>query len=353
MKEYIQFKGNNPFGSQSKMLYHIDRVYEYLYKGDTIPIFMEINLTSKCNLACEWCISANFNRKDTIKKEPLLKFLKDFKRLGGEAITFSGGGEPTLHPDFPEIVTKSKEIGLHLGLMTNGVYPAKYNDVIGSNFDWVRFSLDTVDREKYKKWKGVDKVDQVLVNIHSLIDYPTKVGINCNVYKEHTVQDVLDLYEIKDNTEIDYLQFRPVLPRYFENEKPYINEEVWNFLDIMNGSDTTNFSNDKLNDIRFNNLLTFTSCEGHFFEPVLDANGNLVVCMYHPDDDRFVFGNIYEYEDNLFESIWKSDKRKHVIEFVRKFNYKKECQACCKLTEINKFIDFVKHPEWGRDIHFL
>ena len=312
---------------------------------------MEINLTSKCNLACEWCISANFNRKDTIKTEPLLRFLKEFKKCGGEAVTFSGGGEPTLHPDFLEITTKAKEIGLHLGLMTNGVYPAKYNEVIGKCFDWVRFSLDTINHEKYIKWKGLDRINQVLDNIKELKNYPATIGINCNVSKEHTLKDIQELCNLMPDT-ADYLQFRPVLPRYFKDEKSFINDMIWyDWLENYQiGRPYINLSNDKVDDVEEDNYFPFEWCEGHFFEPILDANGNLCVCMYHPDDDRFVFGNIYK---NNLEEIWSSNKRKEVIRFVRSLDYKKHCQVCCKLTEINKFLDFVRHPERGRDIHFL
>lgn len=362
MTEYTRFKGGNPFGSQSKMLYHLDRIQQYIRDGDTYPLFMEVNLTSKCNLNCEWCISANFNRKDSIKTDSLINFLKEYHNLGGKAITFSGGGEPTLHPDFIKISVEASHIGLELGLMTNGVYPKTYTDIIGKYFKWARFSLDTINCGKYKKWKGIDKVEQVLQNIKSLKEYPIRTGINCNIHKEHSLDDVIELTKlihspfslhIDESSRIaDYIQFRPILPRYFKNETGGINEEVWDWLENYEiGRNSYVFvSEDKYMDLISNDSFNFSSCEGHFFEPVLDANGDICVCMYHPNDKRFVFGSIYE---QSFEEIWKSDRRKKVIDFVRKLDYTNECQACCKLAEINKFLDFVNHPEKGIDINFL
>jgi MoaA/NifB/PqqE/SkfB family radical SAM enzyme len=76
---YLEF-GNNPFASQAKMLFHSDRVSQYILSGDTFPIFMELNLTDRCNLKCSWCISENRNdSSNELKIRELLKFLTEFK----------------------------------------------------------------------------------------------------------------------------------------------------------------------------------------------------------------------------------------------------------------------------------
>jgi hypothetical protein len=72
--------------------------------------------------------------------------------------------------------------------------------------------------------------------------------------------------------------------------------------------------------------------------------------MYHPGDINFTFGNLY---DNDLAEIWKSENRKKVIEYVRNFDYYGKCQVCCKLFEINKFLDYVKYPDEKLDINFL
>ena len=73
--------------------------------------------------------------------------------------------------------------------------------------------------------------------------------------------------------------------------------------------------------------------------------------MYHPRDDRFIFGNI---NTQSLYSIWNGEKRKQVKEFLRtKCKYRKECQVCCKLNEVNKLIDFLKYPSDDLDVNFL
>ena len=109
-------------------------------------------------------------------------------------------------------------------------------------------------------------------------------------------------------------------------------------------------SNDKRKDIEEERYFDFETCEGHFFEPILDATGEIKVCMYHYGDDRFTFGNINEHR---FLDIWLGDRRRNVIEFVRGFDYRKGCQLCCKCTEINKLTTFINNPSKDMDVNFL
>lgn len=347
--KYPEFVKDNPFASQAKLLCHMDRLNEYFTTGDTTPIFMEINLNDFCNLKCKWCISENIPKNTELNFDSAVKYFKDFKVLGGKAVTFSGGGEPTTHTKFKELVHSAKDAGLELGLMTNGVFNHNKVELIADNFEWVRVSLDTVNKIKYEAWKGVDAVDIVIRNIKSMNALGLKVGVNCNISNDYSVEDVEELISTIKN-HCNYIQFRPVLPRYFKNETIEINTEVWNYLkEYYSNSPNINFSFDKLNDMSGNNLFPFTSCEGHFFSPILNANGDVCVCMYHLGDSDYVFGNI---NDNSFIDVWNSEKRKEIIQKVRTVDYKNKCQVCCKLTEINKLVEFFSKKEID-DINFL
>ena len=362
---YTRFSGANPFASQAKFILHFGKLNQYLTTDDTdCPIFMEVGLTDRCNMNCYWCITENGRDNKAgayLEIEPLKRYFKDFSEMGGKALTYAGQGEPTFYPHFEEAVLSAKEAGLQLGMMTNGVYKARYNSLIGENFQWIRISLDTLDAAKYKKWKEVDGVKIIRKNVAALSDYPVRVGINCNVGPNITVEHAKELVDWVNNTDgISYLQFRPILPRYYKiAELAYkdggpveINEEVWNYLDALDEKDKekVNLSDDKRRDFKDGTAFSFRSCEGHFFEPILTAYGEVKVCTYHPTDKKLAFGNIYE---SSFKDIWHSEQRREAINYVRDLNYKEKCQMCCKLSEPNKLIDFLKHPEEVRDINFL
>jgi len=341
MHNYLNISKDNPFASQSKLVKHIDRLYEFLYFKDTTPIFMEVNLTNKCNLKCKWCIAGNRENNSTeLHIDKLKLFIESFSSMNGKALTFSGGGEPTLYTHFEEVVNCSLQNNIELGLMTNGLFNSKVLDIIDGNFKWIRVSLDTVNEEKYTSFKEVNAVKSVLKNIKKLYKRQnTKVGVNCNIVDDYSIDDIKELIDTVIN-DCNYIQFRPVLPRYFKEDKTTINNDVWDYLfKTYENNPKINLSNDKYLDIVNKQFFPFQNCEGHYFTPVLDANGNIDVCMYHTNDNNFTFGNI---DESSFENIWKSEQRKKVIEFVNGIDYKKNCQVCCKLTEINKLIDFFK-----------
>jgi len=293
--------------------------------------------------------------------EVLKNFQRDFSEIGGRAITYCGQGESTFYPHFEEAVLHAKKVNFELGLMTNGVYKNRYNQLIGENFKWIRISLDTLDAEKYKEWKEVSGVATIKKNISALGDYPVKVGVNCNVGPNITVEHAKELVEWANETEeVKYLQFRPILPRYYkEAEVTYkntgsaeINTKTWEYLDSLTDKETSkiNLSDDKRYDLKNGTAFNFRSCEGHFFEPILDATGEVKVCTYHPMNKHLSFGNIYDFS---FKEIWHSEQRRKAIEYVRKLDYKNRCQMCCKLCEPNKLLDFFNHPEETQDINFL
>lgn len=348
--KYLQVKSNNPFNSQAKMLFHLDKLKEYKETGDTTPILMEVNLSNSCPLNCIWCISAYSHREEFIDTKHLLKFLKEYKEAGGKAVNFSGGGEPTTHPDFIKIIKETKKIGLNQGLMTCGVYPSEYNLAIEECCDWVRYSVDTVDKARYEKLKGVDALNMVKRNLVMINKDKINVGINANLPQENgCINELNSLIEYNKSLNKTYLQIRPVLPKYgLQRVEKNIMKFQIEFLKLIDREANITISWDKFYDLlKDNNGQEYTKCRGHIFEPVLDANGDLCVCMYFLKDKRFVFGNIYK---NTFNEIWHGDKRKKVKEMCDKIDLSK-CQVCCKDNEINKFLAFLDNGI--EDVNFI
>jgi MoaA/NifB/PqqE/SkfB family radical SAM enzyme len=350
------FSKDNPFGTQAKVLHHTGKLCEIATTGDTSgPVFMEVNLTNACNMACQWCISSNFDRDGTrLRLDPFRLFCGQYVSMGGKALTFSGGGEPTCHPQFIGFVAAARSFGIELGLFTNGTFHEEYAAMVAASFRWVRVSLDTVDREEYRKWKGVDKLEKVLKNIDALYsatrNTDCRVGVNVNVGADHTPEGVARLVYATHRIS-DYIQFRPILPRPHKNETDSPeNKETWAKIRELK-TEKIYVSDDKLVDIAEGNFFT-APCMGHVLNPVLDADGSVRVCMYHPRKQNLEFGNIY---DKSFYDIWHSEQRKKVVAMLRDGADLKAlgCQPCCKLVEINKLLDYQLHPERVRDVNFL
>jgi len=86
------------------------------------PWYCQLVVTRKCNLSCGYCNEYD-KVSDPVPIEDLKHRAKRAKELGTFAINFTGG-EPTMHPDFPELVRYCrKELKfLQTTTITNGFY---------------------------------------------------------------------------------------------------------------------------------------------------------------------------------------------------------------------------------------
>jgi len=103
---------------------------------------VNLELTTHCNLRCPEC-SAGVGINRVLKHHPWEYFVEAAKWIYGVEQLTVIGGEPTLHPQFGEIVPKLRELfGCQkLILWTNGFLVERYADLIKSTFDIVHASL--------------------------------------------------------------------------------------------------------------------------------------------------------------------------------------------------------------------
>lgn len=81
-----------------------------------IPKNVYIRLNEWCNLSCSFCLASKMSR--SFSKEQLKTILKILKSNGVKKAKLTGG-EPTLHPDFFEIIEYSIELGMDTVIYSN------------------------------------------------------------------------------------------------------------------------------------------------------------------------------------------------------------------------------------------
>jgi len=102
------------------------------------PKHILLDLSGKCNLDCVYCRGfSDWNREFIHSKpESITRFmdlsiirntLQEAKEIGVECVLLVGGGEPTFHPNFLEIIGLIKEIGLKFNFSTNGTLLDRFN----------------------------------------------------------------------------------------------------------------------------------------------------------------------------------------------------------------------------------
>jgi len=120
---------------------------------DSGPVSINLDLTSACNFACPFCVdSALINTGGSLSLSEVKKAIDILHKKGLLSVILLGGGEPTLHKDFAEIVGHIKAKKLGLGIVTNGTRLDKVKEIAGllKGKDWVRISLDAAKEETFK-----------------------------------------------------------------------------------------------------------------------------------------------------------------------------------------------------------
>ncbi|HEU0141170.1 MAG TPA: radical SAM protein [Bryobacteraceae bacterium] len=142
------------------------------------PILAHLIPIRRCNLSCKYC-----NEYDNVSKpvptEIMLGRIDRLAALGTTIITISGG-EPLLHPDLDQIITRIRRRGILAGLITNGylLTAERIRRLNKAGLDHLQISIDNVqpDEVSKKSLKVLDKKLQLLaghalfhVNINSVV----------------------------------------------------------------------------------------------------------------------------------------------------------------------------------------
>jgi MoaA/NifB/PqqE/SkfB family radical SAM enzyme len=155
IEDYLYFK--------NKFLRHIDKLDKIKDNKDVSPVLARIDVTNRCNHNCIYCmykkslrrfgLCDSFNCRDAIKRDYLISLICSCKKIGIKAIMFTGGGEPTIYPNFKSIMNLALIKGLEVGVITNGggIDKEWINLLMHKKFEWIRISLDAANKKTWQK----------------------------------------------------------------------------------------------------------------------------------------------------------------------------------------------------------
>lgn len=164
--------------SNFKAAWHIDRIATLREGKPIAPTHVQMILSDLCNQDCHFCAyrmeggfstelfadaQGNKNPNRRMPTEKALEILDDCAAAGVGAIEFTGGGEPTVHPQWKEIIGHAQALGMQTGLVTNGVKlePAP----VLERLTWLRISLDAGNSETYQRIRRSSAWPKVMDNL--------------------------------------------------------------------------------------------------------------------------------------------------------------------------------------------
>lgn len=309
----------------------------------TYPISVELSLTNRCNLKCVWCSDGDLRKRQgvqsTLDETTLWRLFDDLKAGGTAGVVLEGGGEPTLHPAFDRVVERLGEVGLAVGLITNGMHDIHPSTLRA--MEWVRVSLDASTPEEFQAFKGYDGFERVLSNVYNFAAHCPTVGIGYVVARGNTY-DMETLVLRLRRYGVSYIQFRPVIdcPELTPAEtdlsylQRYQNPRFSVILDGMQENSLT--SNAGL------------PCKAHSLTTVIGADGSLYLCGRLNIYPWFTpMGNIRE---ESFQEIWQGEARRRQARQVLDDNF---CQTYCPQCRLAKFNQLLVRLTRTRSTHFI
>jgi len=176
-----------------------------------------IQVVRHCNHFCGFCSNPTTPYTHTLASMQVL--VDDFVRRGYFGVILTGG-EPTLHPELPEIAAYAARQGLHVRMITNGsrlADPAFARAMAAAGLQIVHVSVYSVRPEVEARLRGCEgTLDRAFAAIDNALGLGVEVNINCVINRHNA--DHLD-----DNV------------RYFLKEHPRVRHFVWNNLDPSMG----------------------------------------------------------------------------------------------------------------------
>jgi MoaA/NifB/PqqE/SkfB family radical SAM enzyme len=176
-----------------------------------------IQVVRHCNHFCGFCSNPTTPYTHTLASMQVL--VDDFVKRGYFGVILTGG-EPTLHPELPEIAAYAAQQGLHVRMITNGsrlADPAFARAMASAGLKLVHVSVYSVRPEVEARLRGSEGT---LARAFAAIENAASCGIEVNV---NCVINRLNAGHLDENI------------RYFLQHHPQVRHFVWNNLDPSMG----------------------------------------------------------------------------------------------------------------------
>jgi radical SAM protein with 4Fe4S-binding SPASM domain len=152
----------------------LDNEMALLVPCSSRPEAITLETTNRCNLACPMCLRESMSYPEGIMSVGLYrKVVEEAASLGIQKLRFHWRGEPLLHPQWHQMIVTAKNAGIeHVVLITNGTCLTNANRIplLTSGLDEVHISVDAMSRRVFESIRVGARYEQVMDNIHALLD---------------------------------------------------------------------------------------------------------------------------------------------------------------------------------------
>ena len=209
-------------------------------------------INSRCNLKCPFCIRKNLTFMDDMSMSTVCQIFESiegiFDNIGSVIIT---GGEPTLHPNFFDIVDMACNRFKRVLINSNGVFSTEIAEALKERMAhnlYVQISLDGL-KGVHDKLRGNGSFEKTVNSINAFSEVSSHLIISTTVGKAN-IESVKDMPEF-----LEGLSFRYWKVSQEQIEKPSVNaiidNNIWNaFVDLLINAENGGYPPTQNGDIR-------------------------------------------------------------------------------------------------------
>ncbi|MBF0314861.1 MAG: radical SAM protein [Oligoflexia bacterium] len=257
---------------------------------------LELTLTPDCNLTCQMCYASKIKKENTLLLTPADygRLMEDARKLGAFSVILTGG-EPTLRPDFFEIVSVLRPQKTMLALVTNAttISEEKLLKMKKSGIRVIHFSLDHYEPETndaIRTFKGHFHHVENLTRIAKKIGMEICISV---VISHNNLETMKKMVALAQERQIGVVFSLACPTGRWSNAREYLlTQEEWRIVDqymidhpFIRSDWTINFSMKK-------------ECPGGREKVCITPYGEVTGCGMN----YISFGNIRE---ESLETIWK------------------------------------------------
>jgi wyosine [tRNA(Phe)-imidazoG37] synthetase (radical SAM superfamily) len=303
--------------------------------------------------------------------------LEQLARRGLRSVIVIGGGEPTVYPKFTEVIGRMKDLGLQLGIVTNGTGMGRILEVADrfDGKDWVRLSLDSGSDETFQRMHKPKKkitLDEICAGIPPVKERNPAVRIGFSyiiVWKGCEANDTAIVENVHEMTmaaerarrfRFDYISFKPFLVRSDENNAEIVDlaqhhhrvaevmAQIRKQIEQAKRLETGRYKVVESTNLRVFLAGTFREftkqpeqCHMTLFRQVLSPLG-LFNCPVYRHVDQARLGDKTAYADDA--RVLATQGR--TADLIGRFDAAHECrEVTCLYNGVNWFVeDLIRHP---------
>ena len=364
--------------SRYKFVAHLDRLRSLALGQDVFPVTVELDLVDFCNHDCGWCVDPR-HMNHALSGTFVERLLQELVTLGVQGVVFKGGGEPTLHESFSDVLAYAKSLGYETGVVTNGSRLLDYSRIVVEKADYVRTSIDGPTEESHRRIHGSDDFGLILEGVAKVVAYRTERSqrhpiLGLSFAMDYSMIELAgEAVSLGLRLGVDYVLLRPPffdevgrantmtadqkghLFQAFEQARKSCAGTMEVLIDYwISDAEAARMAAQEDSprrarslDFRFNGIEHATRrCRACPLLAVVAANQRVYPCCNLRFLDEWAVG-LLDYDSGQdFKSIWRSERRKQVMARIHDVQCIRHCTH--PMSRYNEILEYLSSPQYHK-----